>query len=324
MGYGAWRLRAGALVLIGALAVHELRYLLPERHQDEHAHAYMAWLVPIACALLGLALAEFAVRLARRIRTDDRPAYIPAGVRWLTASTLLTAIFALQEVTERLLAHGRVDVAESLVVHGGWIALPLCFVVGAVIARAPARCARAAHARLGSHPARAGASRRASPPPATAARPARGRHRPQPRGPRASARRDLTCRSTTKEKPMKKFIALAAVAAGLLGVAAPAMAHVTLQPTEAPADGFTRLSVRVPNERDDASTTKVRVQFPPGFYSISYEPVDGLERRREEAEARASRPSCSARRSTRRSTRSRSPRPARGSHRASSATSACR
>ena len=94
----------------------------------------MPWLVPIACALLGLALAEFAARLAVRIRSGDRPAYLPAGVRWLTASTLLTAIFALQEVTERLLAHGRVDVAESFVVHGGWAALPLCFVVGAVIA----------------------------------------------------------------------------------------------------------------------------------------------------------------------------------------------
>lgn len=74
---------------------------------------------------------------------------------------------------------------------------------------------------------------------------------------------------------MKRFIALAAVAAGALGVAQPAMAHVTLQPTEAPADGFTRLSVRVPNERDNASTTKVEVQFPAGFYFISYEPVDG-------------------------------------------------
>ena len=64
-------------------------------------------------------------------------------MRWLTASTLLTAIFAFQEVTERLLAHGRFDVAEALVVHGGWVALPLCFVVGAVIAllfAAPARC----------------------------------------------------------------------------------------------------------------------------------------------------------------------------------------
>jgi hypothetical protein len=94
----------------------------------------MPWLVPIACALLGLAFAEFGARLAVRIRKGVRPAYLPAGVRWLTASTLLTGIFTLQEVTERVMAHGRVDVAESLVVHGGWVALPLCFVVGAVIA----------------------------------------------------------------------------------------------------------------------------------------------------------------------------------------------
>ena len=134
MTAGVWRLRAGVLVLVGALAVHELRYVLAGAHQDEQAHAYMPWLVPIACALLGLAFAEFGARLAVRVRSSDRPVYLPAGVRWLTASTLLTGIFALQEVAERLLAHGRVDVAESLVVHGGWAGLPLCFVVGAVIA----------------------------------------------------------------------------------------------------------------------------------------------------------------------------------------------
>jgi uncharacterized protein len=74
---------------------------------------------------------------------------------------------------------------------------------------------------------------------------------------------------------MSKLIALAAVAASTLGVAAPGWAHVTLQPNEVPADGFTRLNVRVPNERDEAATTKVRVKFPPGFLSISYEPVEG-------------------------------------------------
>jgi uncharacterized protein YcnI len=73
---------------------------------------------------------------------------------------------------------------------------------------------------------------------------------------------------------MNRCIALAALAAGAMA-AAPASAHVTLQPTEVPADGFTRLNVRVPNERDEASTTRVRVQFPPGFYSASYEPVAG-------------------------------------------------
>jgi uncharacterized protein YcnI len=67
---------------------------------------------------------------------------------------------------------------------------------------------------------------------------------------------------------------LAAVAALLLAPAA-AQAHVTLQPDTAPAGGFTRLDVRVPNERDDAGTTKVDVQLPPGFIAASYEPVPG-------------------------------------------------
>jgi hypothetical protein len=132
------------LVLAGALAVHELRYVLAGRREDPHEHAYMPWAIPIACALLGLALAEFAARLAVRIREDDQPVHLPAGVRWLTASTLLTAIFSMQEVTERFIAHGRFDIADSLVVHGGWVALPLCFVVGAVIAL----LLRGAHALL--------------------------------------------------------------------------------------------------------------------------------------------------------------------------------
>ena len=48
-----------------------------------------------------------------------------------------------------------------------------------------------------------------------------------------------------------------------------------MQPDTAPAGGFTRLDVRVPNERDDAGTTKVDVQLPPGFIAASYEPVPG-------------------------------------------------
>ena len=52
-------------------------------------------------------------------------------------------------------------------------------------------------------------------------------------------------------------------------------AHVTLQPKEAAAGEFTRLDVRVPNEEDDAGTTKVQVQMPPGFAFVSTEPVPG-------------------------------------------------
>jgi periplasmic copper chaperone A len=61
----------------------------------------------------------------------------------------------------------------------------------------------------------------------------------------------------------------------VLAFPAAAGAHVTVQPGEVPAGGFTRLDVRVPTERENASTTKVEVQFPPGFTTASTEPVPG-------------------------------------------------
>jgi periplasmic copper chaperone A len=67
----------------------------------------------------------------------------------------------------------------------------------------------------------------------------------------------------------------AAVAAIALAAPAAAGAHVTVQPTSAPAGGFARLDVRVPNERDDKGTIKVDVQMPPGVAFASYEPVPG-------------------------------------------------
>jgi uncharacterized protein len=74
---------------------------------------------------------------------------------------------------------------------------------------------------------------------------------------------------------IRSYIVGAVVAA--LALAPTAAAHVTLQPSEAPAGGFTRLDVRVPNERDNAGTTKVEVQMPPGFLSVSTEPVPGWD-----------------------------------------------
>jgi uncharacterized protein YcnI len=73
---------------------------------------------------------------------------------------------------------------------------------------------------------------------------------------------------------MRRTATIASITA-LLAVPAAAQAHVTLQPNEVTAGGFTRLDVRVPNERDDASTTKVEVKFPAGFTSVSTEPVPG-------------------------------------------------
>jgi periplasmic copper chaperone A len=70
---------------------------------------------------------------------------------------------------------------------------------------------------------------------------------------------------------------LGAALVAVLALAPTAVAHVTLQPEETPAGGFTRLDVRVPNERDNATTTKVDVRFPPGFLFVSYEPVPGWD-----------------------------------------------
>jgi uncharacterized protein YcnI len=67
----------------------------------------------------------------------------------------------------------------------------------------------------------------------------------------------------------------AATAVAVLAVPAAAQAHVTVQPNTAPAGAFTVLDVRVPTERDNASTAKVDVQFPAGFAAASYQAVPG-------------------------------------------------
>ncbi len=72
----------------------------------------------------------------------------------------------------------------------------------------------------------------------------------------------------------KSLVGAALLALALL-VPAAAQAHVTLQPNEAPEGAYTVLDVRVPNETDNANTTKVAVQFPQGFGDVSYQAVPG-------------------------------------------------
>jgi uncharacterized protein YcnI len=59
---------------------------------------------------------------------------------------------------------------------------------------------------------------------------------------------------------------------------AAAVAHVTLQPGEWEPGAFARMAVRVPNERDDAETTSVSVQFPENVLTARFQAHPFCER----------------------------------------------
>ncbi|NLU69641.1 YcnI family protein [Streptomyces sp. HNM0574] len=78
----------------------------------------------------------------------------------------------------------------------------------------------------------------------------------------------------------RRTAAVGAFAAGaVLLCAAPAFAHVTVDPEEAEQGGFATVDFKVPNERDDASTTKVEVNFPTDqpLASVMPQPVPGWD-----------------------------------------------
>ncbi|AEH11706.1 MULTISPECIES: YcnI family copper-binding membrane protein [Protofrankia] len=67
---------------------------------------------------------------------------------------------------------------------------------------------------------------------------------------------------------------LGAALTGVIAFALPASAHVTVQPKSAAAGSYTTLSFKIPTERDDASTTKLEIQFPTDtpISSVTIEP----------------------------------------------------
>ncbi|MDP9850165.1 YcnI family protein [Streptosporangium lutulentum] len=73
-------------------------------------------------------------------------------------------------------------------------------------------------------------------------------------------------------------LVITAMAAYLVGVLpAVAFAHVVVSPDTAVQGGYAALTFRVPNERDDASTTKIEVQLPVDspLASVSVKPHPG-------------------------------------------------
>ncbi|MEN9231849.1 MAG: YcnI family protein, partial [Thermostichus sp. DG02_5_bins_236] len=53
-----------------------------------------------------------------------------------------------------------------------------------------------------------------------------------------------------------------------LPISAPALAHVTVNPKEAPAGSYAKLTFRVPHGCNGSPTTRLRIQIPEGATSV--------------------------------------------------------
>lgn len=126
--------RPAALLALGGLAVHQLRYLIAFGSEDAAAlhregHAYLAEAVPV---LVALAIAAIAARLVV-VATDHRSA--PGASRSTISTALryalaLICVFSAQELAEGVLAEGHPAGAAALVGGGAWLAVPLSFALG--------------------------------------------------------------------------------------------------------------------------------------------------------------------------------------------------
>ena len=137
-------MRAGALIALGALGVHDLRYLLAYhghagRELALQGHGYLRLATPLIAGIVVLAAAGFAARLMRAYTDGDggEPRLMPSTRRmWLVASALLIGVYSTQEWLEGLLASGHPGGLSAPYGHGGWIAIPLALAIGMLIALA--------------------------------------------------------------------------------------------------------------------------------------------------------------------------------------------
>jgi hypothetical protein len=129
------RVRVAALFALGAFAVHQLRYLASfgastPAELSHHSHGYMADLLP------PLAVFSLAALLATLIRGTEEaaPVRAPVSRRIPLFAAGLLALFVGQECLEGLLAGGQPAGFETVFGHGGWLALPIATLIGAVCA----------------------------------------------------------------------------------------------------------------------------------------------------------------------------------------------
>src|SRR3954467_2603570 len=204
----ALRLRCFALLGAGALALHELRYLVAYggdagRALDEQGHGYLGTVAALVAVAVVASVATLVAALVRGRRPAARaPSW---RLRWLGASAALLIIYAAPELAEGMLASGHPEgLAGGPAPRGGGRGgrrRPRRLGRGGAGRGPGSRCRRVAARRRGRAAAlRRRAPRPATPPPAQrpparagdGAAPPRGRPRPPRRGTGATPPRSLT------------------------------------------------------------------------------------------------------------------------------------
>jgi len=133
----AFRLRCFALLGAGALALHDLRYLIAYggdagRALDEQRHGYLGTVAALVAVAVVAAVAALVAGLVRGRGPATRPR--SWRVRWPAASGALLVVYAAQELAEGVLASGHPEGLAGVAGHGGWVAVALAAVLGAVVA----------------------------------------------------------------------------------------------------------------------------------------------------------------------------------------------
>ena len=129
--------RSAALIALAALGVHQLRYLIAYgggAHGElaRQGHDYLFGALPI---LAGFAIATLAAGVMRAaITSSPSPALASTRARLVVYAASILAVFVVQETTEGALFAGHASGLAAVLAAGGWLALPLALVFGALCA----------------------------------------------------------------------------------------------------------------------------------------------------------------------------------------------
>jgi hypothetical protein len=134
-------LARAAVVPAGALAVHQLRFLLAfgggaNAQLARQGHSYLHSLVPWIVLLLGVAVGGFLRALGRALGGHrSAPRYtLSLAALWAACSMCLLAIYVSQELLEGQFATGHPVGVAGIFGYGGWWSVPAAACVGLVLA----------------------------------------------------------------------------------------------------------------------------------------------------------------------------------------------